>query len=114
MRPPDARAASMRPEAGPGAAPARLDPRTSAITSFVVAALLGYALDRLRSAIGEADPRTLGPSLHIGYYWRLATSLWWGVLAGIGGWRFPVAGTLAARALPFVLVAVVLAAFMVP
>ncbi|MES2640278.1 MAG: hypothetical protein V4850_12365 [Myxococcota bacterium] len=91
-----------------------LDPRTSAITSFLVAALLGYALQRLYGAIGEPDPRILGPSAHIAYYWRLATALWWGVLAAIGGWRFPAAGALAARALPGVLIAIVIAAFLVP
>lgn len=114
MTPSDAHARLRRSQGVPGAAPGASDPRTSAITSFVVAAVLGYALQRLRSAIGEPDPRTLGPSVHIAYYWRLATALWWGVLAGIGGWRYPVVGVVAARALPFVLIAVVLAAFLVP
>lgn len=98
----------------PSDARAGLERRASAITCFLVAALLGYALQRLRSAIGEADPRTLGPSAHIAYYWRLATALWWGVLAALGGWRYPAAGAVAARSLPYVLVGVVIAAFLVP
>lgn len=91
-----------------------LDPRTAAITSFLVASLVGYASLRLYAGIDEPDPRTLGPSAHTAYYWRLATALWWGSLGGLGGWRFPVAGRLAVRALPLVLVAVVVAAFLVP
>ncbi|MDP2314927.1 MAG: hypothetical protein Q8P41_18655 [Pseudomonadota bacterium] len=95
-------------------APWAFEPRVAAITCFVVVAILGYALQRLWASIGEPDPRTLGPSVHTAYYWRIATALWWGGLAAIGGWRFPVAGPVAARALPIVLVAAAIAAFLVP
>ncbi len=94
--------------------PSGADRRSSAIACFVVTAVLGYALSRLWGAIGEPDPRTLGPSLHTAYYWRLATALWWGGLAAIGGWRYPAAGGLAARGLPFVIVGAGVAAFVVP
>jgi hypothetical protein len=88
--------------------------RSSAILCFVVVAIFGYAALRLRGAIGEPDPRTVGPSLHVGYYWRVATAIWWGTLAAVGGWRFPEAGAWAARALPVVVGAATIAAFVVP
>ena len=48
------------------------------------------------------------------YFWRVGTAAWWGVLAAIGGWRFPEAGPVAARALPWVVIAATIAAVLVP
>ena len=91
-----------------------MNPRVSAIACFSVAAIAGYAAHRLYFSIGEPDPRSVGPSLHVGYFWRLATALWWGSLASIGGWRFPDMGRFAAKGLPYVLSVAVIAAFWVP
>ncbi len=92
----------------------RPNARSSAVLCFVFVAIVGYAALRLWGAVGEPDPRTVGPSLHVGYYWRVATAVWWATLAAVGGWRFPDAGTWAARALPVAVGAAVIAAFAVP
>ena len=91
-----------------------MTPRTSAIVCFAAAAIGGYAAHRLYFSIGEPDPRSVGPSVHVGYFWRLSTALWWGVLAGVGGWRLPRAGLLVSRLLPLLVLAAVIAAFVVP
>lgn len=88
--------------------------RFSAVACGVVAAVAGYALHRAVFAVGEPDPRTVGPSEHIGYFWRVATALWWAGLAAIGGWRFPSIGPMAARSLPWVVAAAVVVAFLLP
>lgn len=90
------------------------DRRTSAAACFGVVAVLGYLALRLAGAVNEPDPRTIGPTVHTGYYWRVATALWWGGLAAVGGWRWPQAGASAARALPFVVLIATIAAFVVP
>ncbi|MFN7134941.1 MAG: hypothetical protein ACK4N5_22885, partial [Myxococcales bacterium] len=76
--------------------------------------VLGYAAQRLAAAPSEPDPRVVGPSVHTAYYWRVATAMWWGGLAGIGGWRFPAVGPRVARALPWVVAGAVIAAVVVP
>lgn len=86
----------------------------SAIACFANAAVLGYALHRLGFAATEPDPRTLGPSVHVGYFWRVATALWWGSLAALGGWRLPALGDPAARALPVAVIIATVIAFTVP
>lgn len=91
-----------------------LGKRAAALTSFLVVAMLGYTVLRLWGALDEPDPRTVGPSEHIGYYWRVALALWFGTLAGVGGWRWSAVGELAARALPWAIVAAVLQAVLVP
>lgn len=102
------------PPAAPTPPPGALSPRAAAFVAFAAVAVLGYALQRLAAAPTEPDPRTLGPTVHVGYYWRLSTALWWGLLAGIGAWRIPVAGALAARALPWIVAFATIAAFAVP
>lgn len=85
--------------------------RTSAALCFAVVAILGYALHRAYFSFGEPDPRTVGPTEHTPYFWRVATALWWGGLAALGGWRFPAVGPVAARALPWVVVLAAVLAF---
>jgi hypothetical protein len=102
---------------GPHPGPLRPAPpsrATAAIASFATVAIFGYAAHRVGFSFGEPDPRTVGPTLHIAYFWRLSTALWWGSLAAIGGWRYPGVGAVAARALPYVVAAAVIAAFVVP
>lgn len=83
-------------------------PAVSALLCFVDVAVLGYALHRLGfHLVGEPDPRLIIASVHIGYYWRVFTAVWWGCIGGAAGWRFPALGGWAERALvPSVLVAV--------
>jgi hypothetical protein len=88
--------------------------RKAAILAFALGAILGYAGLRLAASIGEPDPRAIGPTAHIPYYWRVATAGWWGGLAAVGGWRFPgVSRTLERMLVPVVALAVI-AAFAVP
>ncbi|MFZ5479159.1 MAG: hypothetical protein ACOZNI_20515 [Myxococcota bacterium] len=75
--------------------------RAAALLCFAIAAVLGYAAHRAFFAIGEPDPRAVGPSVHTPYYWRVATATWWGSLAAAGGWRFPEVEPIATRALPW-------------
>ncbi len=87
-------------------------PDEAAALWFAVGAILGYAALRVAAWIGgEPDPRMILASAHISWYWRVTTALWWGVLAGVAGWRFGGAA-LARRILPgVVLVAVLQAVF---
>lgn len=79
---------------------------------FAEAAILGYALHRLAFSFGEGDPRAMGASVHTPYYWRVATSLWWGALAAAAGWRWPGMGEWAWKAFwPAMGVAVGIAVF---
>lgn len=96
----------------PAAAP--WSPRASAWVCFAAMAVFGYAALRLYAAPNEPDPRTLGPSVHVGYYWRVGTAIWWGALAGIAGWRFPAVGPAVAAALPWIAGAATIAAVLVP
>jgi hypothetical protein len=86
----------------------------SAVVCFAAAATLGYALQRLGAAWHEPDPRTIGPSLHVPYFWRCATALWWGGLAALAGFRWPGVGARVERAFPVVLVVAVGVAVFVP
>lgn len=92
-------------------APALSRPAVAAALLFAEAAILGYALHRLAfSLAGEPDPRTVGATAHVGYYWRVATSLWWGTIASAAGWRWPTVGPFAWRAFwPCVALAAVIA-----
>ena len=103
----------------PSVAPPRpaqegLPPFVAAALAFAAVALLAYAGLRLAAAVHEPDPRTLGPSVHIAYYWRIGTALWWATIAAVGAARFPVLGTLAGRALPWSIVGAVGVAIFVP
>jgi hypothetical protein len=61
--------------------------QTTAILLAVETAIFGYACLRTWSYLqGEPDPRSLGPSLHIPYFWRVATVCWWAAMAGLLGW----------------------------
>ena len=88
--------------------------RFAAVVCFANAAILGYAAHRVGFSFGEPDPRTIGPTLHTPFFWRAATALWWGSLAGLGGWRFPGVGGAAARALPWAVGVAAIAMFLVP
>ena len=92
-----------------------MKPAVAAGLAFVDVAILGYALHRLGFHLaGEPDPRLIVASAHIGYYWRVATALWWGSIAGALGWRFPAIGLWAERLLlPSVIIATGIA-FVVP
>ena len=91
------------------------DRRVAAILAFLHAALLGYALLRLQSFLhGEPDPRSVGPSQHIPFFWRSATALWWGAMAAAAGWRWPQSRDALGRALPWVVALVVGLAVAVP
>lgn len=82
----------MRLDAGAGVE----HPPVAALLCFATVAPLGYALHRLGFAVaGEADPAMIIASAHIGFYWRVATAAWWGVLAAAAGWRFPALGRVA-------------------
>lgn len=90
-------------------------PVIAAALMFAEAAILGYAFHRLAfSFVGESDPRTIGATEHIAYYWRAATAAWWGVLAGAAGWRWPALGPWAWRCFWPVVTVVVVIAFVVP
>ena len=92
-----------------------MNPRTAAWLCFANAAIAGYALHRLGGWVaGEPDPRMVGPSVHTPYFWRMSTALWWGVLAALAGWRFPGIGRVAEKALPWVVGAATIQAFLVP
>lgn len=82
---------------------------------FVVAAMGGYALHRLGFHLaGEPDPRAVVHADHIGYYWRVATTAWWGVLGGVLAARSPGVGPWLARIWPLVFVLAVAVALLVP
>jgi hypothetical protein len=86
--------------------------RAAAVLAFGLVVVLGYALHRAVFSIGEPDPRSVGPSQHIAYFWRIATVTWWGALAAAGAWRFPRVGPACERALPWaVAIAVAIAVF---
>lgn len=86
-----------------------------AVLCFVAVAPLGYALHRLGFFLaGEPPPGAIVASTHIGFYWRVATAAWWGLLAGAAGWRFPAAGRVAERVWPFALGVAVVIAVLVP
>ncbi len=68
--------------------------------AFVVGALLAYALLRGASVIvGEPDPRSIGPTVHVAYFWRVALATWFGSLTAVSharfGWPSPGARALA-------------------
>lgn len=90
------------------------DRRAAAIHAFVLGAVLGYAALRLVAAVGEPDPRTLGPSAHIPYYWRAATAGWWGLLLAAAAWRFPAFPLWSLRTVVAAVLLAVAAAFLVP
>ncbi len=69
--------------------------RVAALLCFAAVAPVGYALHRLWFAAGEADPRMIIASAHIGFYWRVATAAWWGLLAAAAGYRFPALADVA-------------------
>ncbi|MSP54652.1 MAG: hypothetical protein EXR69_03465 [Myxococcales bacterium] len=71
---------------------------------FVHGALVGYAAHRLGSKWwGEADPRVIVASAHVGFYWRAGTALWWGVLLAALCARFPAAAGPLRRSLLWVI-----------
>jgi hypothetical protein len=74
----------------------------------------GYAAQRAYFAIGEPDPRSVGPSLHTAYFWRVMVSLWWGGMAALAGWRWPGLAGPVSRALPWVVAAAVAVGGLVP
>lgn len=81
---------------------------------FANAAIFGYAALRLASWLGgEPDPRMILAAAHVGYYWRVATAVWWGALAGAAGARFG-GGDMAVRLLPVVVGVATVAAILVP
>lgn len=65
-----------------------LDRRYAAMLACAEAAIIGYALLRIQQS-GGPPARSVGPSMHIPYFWRLLICGWWGILAGLLGWRFP-------------------------
>lgn len=95
--------------------PEREERIAAATLAFMNVAILGYALLRLYSFLkGEPDPRSVGPSTHIAFFWRSATACWWGSMAAAGAWRYPqVRGTLG-KALPWILLLATVLAVLVP
>lgn len=88
---------------------------TAAVLCFACVAPVGYALHRLGFWLaGEPAPGAILHSVHISFYWRVATAAWWGLIAAAAGWRFPSLGAHAARAWPAALVAAVIIAVVVP
>lgn len=87
-----------------------MNPRTAAILAAVHGAIIGYAAHRLiGKALGEPDPRTVSAAVHIGFYWRSATALWWGALCAGLCWRFPqLAAPLPRTLVPTVVIVTVL------
>lgn len=62
----------------------------------------------------RGESRAVVASEHIAFYWRCATAAWWGALAALTAWRWPVTGAWAARALVPTVIAATLAAALVP
>ncbi len=89
------------------------DRRIAAWLGFAQGALLGYAGHRLATKLlGEPDPRTVIASEHVGFYWRAATAVWWGLLLAGFSWRFPRVEPALRRTLtPAVVIAVLVAAW---
>ncbi|MBM4393815.1 MAG: hypothetical protein FJ090_22035 [Deltaproteobacteria bacterium] len=57
--------------------------------AFAVGALLAYAGLRAGSVIaGEPDPRSVGPTAHVAYFWRVALATWAGGVAAAAQARF--------------------------
>ncbi len=57
--------------------------------AFAVGALLAYAGLRAGSAMmGEPDPRGIGPTVHVAYFWRVALATWAGSLMAVSRARF--------------------------
>ena len=79
-----------------------------------MAAIGGYAAQRAYFAFGEPDPRTIGPSLHTPYFWRMAISVWWGTMAAGAGWRWPGVAEPLWRAFPWVVGGAVVIAAVLP
>lgn len=87
----------------------------AALLCFVAVAPVGYALHRLGFWLaGEPPPGAIVASTHIGFYWRVATAAWWGLLAAAAGWRFPALGGVAERLWPGALGVAVVIAVLVP
>lgn len=81
---------------------------------FAVAAPAVYTALRLLSwARGEPDPAQVLASAHVAWYWRVATATWLAGLLALLGARMG-GGAHARRALPWVVAAAVLVAFLVP
>ena len=90
-------------------------PIAAALLCFADVAVLGYALHRLGFWLqGEPEPGLILASVHIGFYWRAATALWWGLLAGAAGWRWPRLGLVAGRFMPIGVAIAVAIAVLVP
>ncbi len=91
------------------------DRRIAAWLGFVHGALTGYAIDRVLTRIlGEPDPRMIIASAHVGFYWRVALSLWWGALLSAFCTRFPTSATWLRRSLPYLIAGVTLALILCP
>lgn len=64
-------------------------PPASVCVAFATAATVAYAALRLGSVLaGEPDPRVVGPSVHVAYFWRAGLAAWFGALAGGACLRF--------------------------
>lgn len=82
---------------------------------FVVSALAGYALHRLGFHLaGEPDPRVIVHADHVGYYWRVATAAWWGLIGAALAARFPEVAPHLARVWPLAFLLAVAVALLVP
>ncbi len=87
----------------------------AAALAFAEAAILGYVLLRLLAVWqGGPSPKAVYGGVHIPYFWRGATALWWGGLAALAGWRFPRIGPLLSSLLLPLLLFSVLISFLFP
>ena len=59
-----------------------------AALAFALAAPTAYVLQRLVERIqgGEPDPLVIARTMHVAFYWRVATAVWWGGLAAMLVW----------------------------
>ncbi len=64
-------------------------PRGDTLLLFASATLVAYASLRAGSALlGEPDPRAIGPTVHVAYFWRVSLATWLGGVAAAAHARF--------------------------
>ena len=67
------------------------DARTKlqAVHIGLIVAILAYTALRVGSALsGEPDPRAIGPTEHVPYFWRCLFATWAGSVGGAFAWQF--------------------------
>lgn len=88
---------------------------TAAALAFAQVAILGYVALRLLGVWrGEPSPKAVYGGVHIAFFWRGATSLWWGSLAALAAWNYPDCRKILTPALPAVVLLSVCLAFLFP